>query len=479
MGIEITEFVNANISVSPTGVALGNFGTLGFLTTELGIPNSERYRKYKSLSGVSEDWATSTEVYKAATAFYGQTPTPTDFVALSMYAAAATAGIFGGAPAPMDDIKALGSANLVFSLVGTETTVTVDVSAARDYADVAGKVTAQMTSDSVAATCVFLEGSFVVNSTATGASTTISFATGDLGLVLGLDQAEAVVVNGADAETVIDALAANKNIGAEFVGLSLSKGLRDNIGTDDGNRTTEVGAWCEASKVIFMNTTNNVNSLLPAYVNDVASLLKDMSLRFTMTSFSNKVNQYPCASIFGRAASVNFEGIGTTITLNLKQMPGVSAEKLSVNDLSALKDKNCNVVVAIGKSATGFTSSKMSNGSWFDTTHGLLWLENRIEVDMFNLLYRTNTKIPYSQYGLNIAGDVLERSLAAAVRNGLCAPGVLPDGTYLPEGFVVDSVALADVSSADKSNRVYKGLSFKMVGAGALHEILIDGQFSE
>ena len=36
MAIEISEFAQVSISVSPTGVASGNFGILGFLTTEVG-----------------------------------------------------------------------------------------------------------------------------------------------------------------------------------------------------------------------------------------------------------------------------------------------------------------------------------------------------------------------------------------------------------------------------------------------------------
>jgi len=55
----------------------------------------------------------------------------------------------------------------------------------------------------------------------------------------------------------------------------------------------------------------------------------------------------------------------------------------------------------------------------------------------------------------------------------------LPDGTYLPEGFIVEALSLADVPSSDKGNRLYAGLSFKMVGAGALHEVAVSGEFSE
>ncbi len=83
MAIEITEFANVSIAVSPTGVAAGNFGILGFLTNEEGVINaSERGRAYTSLTSVGGDWATDSEVYKAATAFYSQTPTPKDFTVL-------------------------------------------------------------------------------------------------------------------------------------------------------------------------------------------------------------------------------------------------------------------------------------------------------------------------------------------------------------------------------------------------------------
>jgi hypothetical protein len=121
----------------------------------------------------------------------------------------------------------------------------------------------------------------------------------------------------------------------------------------------------------------------------------------------------------------------------------------------------------------------MASGSWLDTTHGLMWLEARCEADMFNLLYTTNTKIPFTQTGINICVSTLEQSLEAAVRNGLAAPGFLPDGTFLPKGYRVTAVALADTPAGDVSNRIYKGLSFVMAGAGALHEVEVAGSFSE
>ena len=212
---------------------------------------------------------------------------------------------------------------------------------------------------------------------------------------------------------------------------------------------------------------------------DMASIMKDATLRFTLTTFSKNISQYPSASVFGRAASVNFSAIGSTITLNLKQMPGVSAEDLTPAEFATLRSKNASAVVKIGKSVNAYTDSRMSSGTWLDTTHGLLWLENRCETDMFNLLYQSPTKVPFTQTGINITVATLDRSLQAAVANGLAGPGFLPDGTYLPEGYDIQAVPLANVPSGDKGNRVYAGLSFRMVGAGALHEVEVSGSFSE
>ena len=39
MAIEITEFADVSISVSPVGVTAGDFGTLGFLSTDRHLPH--------------------------------------------------------------------------------------------------------------------------------------------------------------------------------------------------------------------------------------------------------------------------------------------------------------------------------------------------------------------------------------------------------------------------------------------------------
>lgn len=486
MAIEITEFADVSISVSPVGVAGGNFGILGFLTLSEDIVGAinpispaERARSYTSLASVLGDWEPLSEVVKAATAFYAQTPTPTDFVVLMSYDANQPGQLIGGGHDTLAEIQAITAGVLSMEIGGSAVDVVVDFSGAADLDAVATLLETEIVLDVVGTTVVYGAYGFEITTSNTGPLATITFATGDVAEALGLAAYQGVVSDGISAETPFDSLGAVEAAGIEYVALVTHKDMRDYIGAADGHTILEIATFCEGAKKIFCNTSNSLSLLNSNITSDVASVLQTAALRYSLTTFSKNANLYPSASVFGRAASVNFSGIGSTITLNLKTMPGITSENLTPAEFAVLRSKNASAVVQIGKSVHAYTDSRMASGSWLDTTHGLMWLENRCEVDMFNLLYQANTKIPFTQTGINTTVAMLDRSLQAAVRNGLSGPGFLPDGTYLPEGYVIESVALADVPSSDKGNRLYAGLSFKMVGAGALHEVVVSGSFSE
>jgi hypothetical protein len=503
MSIEITEFADVSISVAPTGVAGGNFGILGFLTNDTDdakagkeISVGERGRAYTSLASVSGDWETSSEVHKAATAFYSQTPTPRDFVAIVNYQTAQVGVLVGGGSDTAEELVGgassgtwIGGEELV-SLTINNTPVSFDATALSsaspvNYTTIAAELTTVLDAELSGAVVEHNGYQFVIkdaeaNAGAPDSPNYITAAANTLAsTALGLKEGVARAIDGIDAESATQSLAEAENQGVEFVGLVSHQEFRDNGTEGEGNQTLDIAKYAEASKKIFCNTTNDLTTLAPNSNSCIASVLKSNTLRFTLTTFSRVVDSYPSASVFGRAASVNFSAINSTITLNLKQMPGVYSEDLTPSEYANLKSYYASAVIQIGKSVNAYTDSRMANGSWLDTTHGLLWLENRCEVDLFNLLYVNNTKIPYTQAGINTVISTLDRSLQAAVRNGLAGPGYLPDGTFLPEGYVINAVSLGDTPTSDKSNRIYQGISFQMVGAGALHEVVVSGEYSE
>ena len=489
MAIEITEFADVSISVSPVGVQGGNFGILGFLTNDEDVSSkpirpAERARAYTSLASVGGDWGTTTEVYKAATAFYGQTPTPRDFTVLMAYKNAQAASLVGGGAATEQELISADwntTGTLSMSIDGNAVAVTdLDLSGDATYSEMATTIETAINANGGSGITVTHNGyQFVVTGLTTGVTGLMSVATGTAAEDLGLLSYQSKVSDGVDAETPVDGLAACLAAGIQWVGTVTNAVYRDKSGQAVGEDTLAIAQWCEAAKRIFCNTTNDLTTLVAASSADVASKLKLASLRYSLTTFSRNPAQYPSASVFGRAASTNFSAIGTTITLNLKQMPGVTSEDLTPAEFAALRGKNASAVVVIGSSINAYTDSRMASGSWLDTTHGLMWLEDRCETDLFNLMYVSNTKVPFTQTGINTTVAVLERSLQAAVRNGLAGPGFLADGTFLPEGFKVSSVPLEDVPAGDVGNRIYKGLSFVMKGAGALHEVEVAGSFTE
>ena len=64
----------------------------------------------------------------------------------------------------------------------------------------------------------------------------------------------------------------------------------------------------------------------------------EKSLKNTLTTYSSFPNEYPELAAGARAAIVNFDGIGTTITLAHKVLAGVTVEKLRTQSGRRLKN---------------------------------------------------------------------------------------------------------------------------------------------
>lgn len=274
------------------------------------------------------------------------------------------------------------------------------------------------------------------------------------------------------AETYIQALAEISNVNDSFYGVSLP------VQANDGLEIEDVAGWCEASNKVFFNTSNNPLCLSMVSTADILSKLKAKTLANTISQYTAAVTEYPNISVAGRAFTVNFEGTNTTITLFLKRGPTITAQKLTKSEKTALEAKNGNAFMTIGGKNV-YSESKMADGGWFDTVHGVAWLKNRIQTDVFNLLFQSTTKIPYTDAGVGMVIQKVEQGLRQGVRNGLIAPGNTTDGRYLSQGYKIYAIPVGEVSSADKGNRIYRGITFEAIGAGALQFVEINGSFSE
>lgn len=475
MSLPVSTFVGVSVTVAPQARGTRGFGVLAFVSPNAAptITQTERFRKYTSFASVIADFP-SGEIYKAAQTYYAQNPTPIDFTVVGAYGVASAASITGAAPGTLDEMKAVTAGGMTISIDGVPLVISnVDLSGIVAYADAVPLLQVKFGS---VATVTYTNNVFKVTSATTGLTSTISRPTAAVqALDVAIGWSTGPMVQGSAEETPAQALTALWDLDRTTYGVALDKKW-----VDQETIIIETADWVEAMKRVFFNTTNELAAITTGPSGDAAVLakLKAKSLARTLSMYSSKPAEYPSVSVAGRAFTVNFEGENTTITLMYKKCPSITVEDLTPSQYAALTAKNGNAFVNVDGTSM-YATSAMADGTFFDTIHGTDWLQNSIETGVFNLLYRTATKIPYTDVGAGMIVQRVEQSLRQGVTNGLIAPGYTPEGEYLPLGYSVSYVPMANINSSDKSARIYRGISFKAVGVGAIHNVIITGTFSE
>lgn len=484
MSVPISEFIDVSISIAPTPQGLSGFGQLLFVSktassATVPITKEERVRYYSSMQAVAVDFPLATnEVNKCATAYYAQTPRPRDFLVGLVSATATPAYMYGtDLVDSLTSLKLVTAGGMTFKLDATDVVLkAINLSAITSFADAAAILQTAIQVARPGATCVFTKDQFLITSGTTGANSLIGAASAEVQSLATrislMDNQSAVTVQGAVAETPTYALTQCEQVNNSFYGVVIPDEYADTA------EVLNVADWVEARPKVFFNTSNDATILTSANSTTFVAQLKGKSLKKTLSIYSPIDSDYAGASVAGRAFTVNFEGTNTTITLMYKKLPTIAVASLNSTQRANMDRINCNAFIDVGGNSF-FAESKMADGGYFDTVHGLAWLQNRIETDVFNLLYTSPTKVPYDDTGVSMIIAKVDEGLRQGVRNGLIAPGNTTDGTYLEMGYVITYVPVRDVSAADKGNRIYRGISFQAVGAGAIHKVVITGSFSE
>ena len=490
MTIPVSSVVNVSIAIGATFPARAGFGTLNIVTEETGVIGiAERVRSYQNLDGVTADWPANSEVVAAATAYFSQQPKPTSLKVSTRYSTDQSAQLRGGSVTDAAPLLLIADGSFAISIDGdaqditgldfTDAEITLDDIAASIQATLQAIASGGYT----ASTCIHDGSRFFITSGTTGASSTVSFltpvspATGtDISSLLQMQQGEGTKSDGIVGETITASLNTIQNIDPDWYGLLFTKEVRDGVVINTENAVVAAAAWCEARVKVFGNTSNDLDVLDSVTTNDIASVLKTANYRRTMTVFSSYVDQYPSASILGRAFTVNFSQVNSTITLKFKQMPGITVEQLTQNQKAVLDSKLANALITVGASDM-FAESFMANGVFFDEVHGVDWLTNAIETNVFGYLLTRTTKVPYTNKGIAALEQQVTKALDEAVRNGLIAPGETIDGEFLGTGYKITTIPAEEINQSDKEARHYPGLSFIVLGAGAIHSVQINGVF--
>lgn len=482
MSISIDNIVNVNIGVASKPLGLAGSGNLLFLTDEVAsgansVDATERVTTFTSLAEVQGKFPAGAypEVTAAATAYYGQEPSPLTFMVGAVLPSAFAGWSKGTGGLNLATLQAFTDANLTVEVDSVAEVLTgLNFEGATSLTGVADILQVALHAAAAGTTCEYDAG-FKITSPTTGASSTVdTYSSSTDGLLAALGFESTVDVVGATAETPAHAAAECKIFDQDFNTLVADKKWRDNASA------ITISDWCQASNVIFGNTTNDAAALVLSTAGaTVAGQIADKGNGLTISSYGGVVAEYPSASVLGRINTTNYQGTKTALTLMFKKLPTITVNNLNTQQLKALRSINCNALLKVAGTASMYSDGRMADGSWLDTKHGLMWLENQIQLNVFNLFYASPTKIPYTESGVALAIQQVDLALKQAVRNGLVAAGNDSNGNYIPAGYEIYHVPVSETSSADKGNRIYNGITFVAVGAGALHGATITGNFNE
>jgi len=184
------------------------------------------------------------------------------------------------------------------------------------------------------------------------------------------------------------------------------------------------------------------------------------------------------AAYASRAMSVDFDGSNTTLTMHLKDLVGVTPDPgITQTLLNTCQTVGADVYTNIGPLPKVFCSG---GNTFYDQVYGTLWLVFALQVEGFNALATTPTKLPQTEPGMAVLRNAYTSVCSLGVINGFIAPGewnspqTFGDQAALrasiqQRGFYVYSQPVNQQPQSQRANRVAPLVQIAVKLAGAIH----------
>lgn len=185
------------------------------------------------------------------------------------------------------------------------------------------------------------------------------------------------------------------------------------------------------------------------------------------------------AAYMGRAFSVNFSGTQTSQTMNLKTLVNVLPDS-GIDQTAYTNAKAAGVDLYVSYEGDPGVLSSGGN-SYFDTVYENMALKFHAQIQMYNALKTTGTKIPQTESGMAALRNALAQVFIQFVRNGVLAPGTWNSSQTFgdPEvfrqnienqGWYIYSLPIALQAQSEREQRIAPMIQGACKRAGAIHE---------
>jgi len=425
--MSVNDIVNVQISREtrfPTEIAFGTPLILSQHTAFL-----ENYREYTDIDAVADDFATSSDEYKAATAVFSQNPSVTKLRIGRKLANVAEENRI----TPV----AVNLYTYEITVRGTRVTYTADASA---------------TVPEIIAGFIAALGA-IPDITPSDGTTYLKILATTAGLGLG-------TVVGEHLTNVIQ----TANVGAESALNNISNDSDDFYGVMCCSRTAvdvkACAAWAEPRMKLFVTASGDANILSIGSTTDIAYVLKAAGYDRTVVLYSADYAAFPDAAVLGMALPYD----PGSITFKFKELNGITADNLTDTQRSVVFGKNCNVFDNRGGLAI-IENGTCASGEFADVIMGIDWIGSQIQERVYAML-ANEPKVPYTNQGVDAVKAQIRGVLIEAVSRSILRPDPVP---------TVTAPDVQDISVLDRGARLLPDITFLAQLAGAVHSVIIRG----
>jgi hypothetical protein len=327
------------------------------------------------------------------------------------------------------------------------------------------------------ATCLWNGEQFQFQSTTSGTTSQVSYLTAP-GTGTGTDLSIQMLCTAALAERSVPGMALETPVAAVarvdgygWYALTFAA----SVALTDAQHLAICGYIEAASdKHLYGITTYEATCLDPTNMTDIGSQASLAEYMRTVIQYS--ANKYAVNSLFGRMLTVNYDGSNTTITAKFKIEPGVIPELINASEANTLANKRMNVYAMYNNGTSILEEGVVSGRAYLDEMTGLDWLANRVQNDLYNILYQS-PKIPQTDPGVHVLVTGCDGALSQGVINGLIAPGrwnapgfgQLAQGDLLASGWYTYAASVDNQDQPTREARIAPLIQIAVKLAGAVH----------
>jgi len=491
MSVSIKNVVTVTLLEGGQLALVDNPNVVSILTSQQDGPlsSASRYRIYSDSASVAADFGTASQVYDYSLSFFGTQPNATNaggFLVIGYWRGAeettvASAASLTGAQVSeataVSQLQAISDGTLDIDIDGvTENLTALDFSTSTTLEGIAGVIDAALTGGSAAVD----DQNIVITSLTTGAASAITFATDPgtgtfIGNILSIASGSGgYLTQGAASEV----LAVETKLAA-ITELASQVKFRGAMFIDDPTdvEAKDLAEWAQANSVLVYDVFSSADNLEVDPANVVWDIKLSSLTNYRML-YSKAGNRKMAASYMARVHTVNFGAENSALTMHLKEL-SVAAEEYTQTEVNKAKTVGLDIYTTIKLTPCILTSGA---NNFVDERYNLIAFVDYLQVDMYNLLKQTATKIPQTRRGIAQLVDQTEKTTRQFVRAGVAAPGTWSSPDYfgnratfeqniLDNGFYWLAGSLADQSQASRESRESPVIQGAVKLAGAVHSV--------